>query len=186
MRHLFLFCLLPLSRASTFLSLSTCSLSCSSISMSSEPPKIKTTALMHNEEYCPVATHNLLTNPMTLRLEELSWTEILGQIRIRYQKEFWDITIKILSQKIRRKLKNLVSTCPTSKQGYTLITIQLKALQTRILKMENYEKNWPHGCMYMSEEKLWFSSKTHSFRETRSKNTLPPETYAVSFCVREV
>ena len=34
------------------------------------------------------------------------------------------------------------------------IMIQLKALQTRILKMENYEKNWPHRCMYMGEEKI--------------------------------
>ena len=30
--------------------------------MSSEPPRIKTTALTHNEEYCPVAKHNLLDN----------------------------------------------------------------------------------------------------------------------------
>ena len=33
-----------------------------------------------------------------------------------------------------------LSTCPTSNPGYTPITIQLKALQTRILKMENLEK----------------------------------------------
>ena len=31
-------------------------------------------------------------------------------------------------------------------------SIQLKALQTRILKMENYEKCWPHSCMHMGEE----------------------------------
>ena len=49
------------SRASTFSPLSTCSLSCSSTSMRSEPPRNKTTALTHNEEYCPVAMHNPLT-----------------------------------------------------------------------------------------------------------------------------
>ena len=29
--------------------------------MSSEPPRIKTTALTHNEEYCPVAIQNPVT-----------------------------------------------------------------------------------------------------------------------------
>ena len=61
-RCLFLFCLLPLPLAPLLsLSLSTCSLSRSSTSMSSEPPRIKTTAFTHDEEYCPVATHNPLT-----------------------------------------------------------------------------------------------------------------------------
>ena len=50
-----------LSRASTFLSLSTSSLSCSSTSMWSKPARNKSTALTHNEEYCPVAIHNPLT-----------------------------------------------------------------------------------------------------------------------------
>ena len=50
-------------------------------------------------------------------------------------------------------------------------TNQLKALQTRILKMENYEKCWLHRCMHMGEEKIMvLLKKTHSFRETRSKN----------------
>ena len=30
--------------------------------MTSEPPRIKTTALTHNEEYCPVAIYNPLTS----------------------------------------------------------------------------------------------------------------------------
>ena len=55
-----------------------------------------------------------------LGTEELSLTGILGQIRIKYQKEFWEMTFQILSQTIRRKLENLVSTCPTSNQGYTI------------------------------------------------------------------
>ena len=71
--------------------------------------------------------------------EELSSKGILGQIRVKYRNEFWEMTIKILAQKIRRRLANLMSTCPTSNQGYTRTTIQLKTLQTRILKMENYE-----------------------------------------------
>ena len=61
-RCLFSFCLLSLPLAPPLsLSLSTYSLSCSSTSKSSEPPRIKTTALTHNEEYCPVAIHNPLT-----------------------------------------------------------------------------------------------------------------------------
>ena len=32
--------------------------------------------------------------------------------------------------------------------------IQQKALQTRILKMENCGKCWPQGCMYVGEEKI--------------------------------
>ena len=58
------------------------------------------------------------------------------------------------SWKIRRKLENLMSTCPTSNQRYTETTVQLKALQTPILKMENHEKCWPHRCMHMGEEKI--------------------------------
>ena len=51
-----------LSLTSTFsLSLSTCSLSCTSTSPMSSPPRVKTTALTHNEEYCPVAICNHLT-----------------------------------------------------------------------------------------------------------------------------
>ena len=62
--------------------------------------------------------------------------------------EFWEMTFKILSQKIRRRLENLMSTCPTSNQGYTQTTILLKAVQTRILKVENYKKKcWLHLCI---------------------------------------
>ena len=53
---------------------------------------------------------------------------------------------------------------------YIPIMIQLKTLQTRILKMENYEKCWLHRSVYMDEEKNRFFSKTHSFRETRSRS----------------
>ena len=62
-----------------------------------------------------------------------------------------------------------MSRCSTSNQGCTPITIQLKALHTRILKMENCGKCWPHRCMYMGEEKLWFFSLTHSFGETEAE-----------------
>ena len=50
-----------LSLSSTFsLSLSTCFLSCTTSTMSSSP-RVKTTALTHNEEYCTVAIYNPLT-----------------------------------------------------------------------------------------------------------------------------
>ena len=43
------------------LTLSTCSLTCTSTSTMSSPPRVKTTALTHNEEYCTVAIYNPLT-----------------------------------------------------------------------------------------------------------------------------
>ena len=52
----------------------------------------------------------------------------------------------------------------------TPIMIQLEALQRRTLKMENYEKCWPHRRMYLDERKIWFFSQTHSFRETKSRS----------------
>ena len=62
-RALFVLVLSPFSSSltSTFsFSLSTCSLSCTTSTMSS-PPRLKTTAPTHNEEYCPVAIYNPLT-----------------------------------------------------------------------------------------------------------------------------
>ena len=57
------FCLLSLylSLLPFLSSLSSCSLSCTTSPMSS-PPRVKTTALTHNEEYCPVAIYNPLTS----------------------------------------------------------------------------------------------------------------------------
>ena len=115
-------------------------------------------------------------------LEELSSTEILGQIRIKYPKEVWEMTIKILSQKTRRKLEILMSTCPASNQGCTRTAIQLKTLQTRILKMETDEKCWPHRCMRMGRGEKYGSShrpiasgmpeaKTIQKRETSAQRT---------------
>ena len=100
-------------------------------------------------------------------------TGILGQIRIKNQKEYLGMTIEIPSQKIRRKTGNFLMSQRTLLpiKEYTQTTIQLKALQTRILKMENYEKFWSHHCVFIwARRELWFFSKTHSFRETRSKN----------------
>ena len=60
-RTLFLFCLLPFPLVPLLsLSLSTCSLFCSSTSMWSKPLRIKATALTHKEEYCTVAIHDPL------------------------------------------------------------------------------------------------------------------------------
>ena len=44
------------------------------------------------------------------------------------------------------------------------------------LKMENYEKCWLHRCIYMGEEKLWFFSKTHSFRATKKRGATAQRT----------
>ena len=71
---------------------------------------------------------------------------------------------------IRRKQEHLVSTCPTSNQGYTPTTIQLKALQTRILKMEKYEKVLASPLYVHGRGENDGSSHKPSFRETRSKN----------------
>ena len=74
-------CRLPLPLALLrSLSLSTCSLSCSSTSMSSEPPRIKKTALTHNEEYCSVATHNPLTGYEPNQLDNFDCSEASAAI----------------------------------------------------------------------------------------------------------
>ena len=88
-------------------------------------------------------------NPTILKLEELSWTEILGmiysleelsptgilgQIRIKFRywtKEFWEMTIK----SFHRRLGNLMSMCPTSSQ-------------------DTLKKCWSHRCMHMGEKKF--------------------------------
>ena len=43
-------------------------------------------------------------------------------------------------------LEKFVPRCPTSSHRCIPIMTQRKALQTRILKMENYEKCWCHHC----------------------------------------
>ena len=71
-------------------------------------------------------------------------TGIVGQIRMKHRKELWEITTKILSPKIRVNLGKLVLRCPTSSHRCIPIMTQRKTLQTRILKMENYEICWLH------------------------------------------
>ena len=70
-----------------FLSLSTCSLSCSS-SKWSKPQRNKTTALTNNEEYCPVTMHNPLTNYEPKQLDTFDYSETSATI---FQKESVDI-----------------------------------------------------------------------------------------------
>ena len=43
---------------------------------------------------------------------------------------------------------------PTSNQGYTQTAVQLKAMQTRTLKMKRNEKCWSHHCVYTGEGKI--------------------------------
>ena len=77
---------------------------------------------------------------------------------------------QILSQKIRMKPEKLVSRS-SSNHRHTPIMIQLNALQTRILKMENYEKCWLHRCMCMGEEKIMVLLTNPQLREkTRSRS----------------
>ena len=83
--------------------------------------------------HLPQIMSPIWSNPTTSSLQEMSFTGILEQIRIKYWKEFWEMTIKILSQKIRRKL--------------ALRPIEDTPMLTRILK-ENCEKCWPQSCMY--------------------------------------
>ena len=64
------------------------------------------------------------------------------------------MTIKILSEKIREEMGNFDVDMPYVQSRNTQTAIQLKALQTRILRMENYEKCWPHRCMHKGEEKI--------------------------------
>ena len=88
-RCLFLFCSFPLPLVPLLsLSLSACSLSCSSTSMSSEPPRVKTTALTHNEEYCSVAIHNPLTGYEPKLLDNFEYLETSAAI---FQDESGDI-----------------------------------------------------------------------------------------------
>ena len=94
------------------------------------------------------------SHPTTSSLEEIELDRNIGT-------DPYQIPERILGNDYQNPItedteetEKLVSTWSTSNQGYTLITIQLKALQTRILKMDNYEKCWPHCCMYMGDEKI--------------------------------
>ena len=90
-------CFLTLSSSSvsgafTFLSLSTCSLSCSSTSMWSKPPRNKTTALTHNDEYCTVAIHNPLTGYGPNLLDNFDYSKTSAAI---FQDESVDINTEV-------------------------------------------------------------------------------------------
>ena len=50
------------------------------------------------------------------------------------------------------KLEKLVPMCLTSGHRCIPNTIQRKAVQTRVLKMENYEKCWLHYCICIIEK----------------------------------
>ena len=69
------------------LSQSTCSLSGTPSSMSS-PPRVQTTALTHNEEYCPVAIYNPLTGYEPKLLDNFDYSETSAKI---FQYESRDI-----------------------------------------------------------------------------------------------
>ena len=80
--------------------------------------------------------------------------------RIELDRKSSEKTTKILSPKTWMNLEKLVQRCPTSSHRCIPVRTHRKALQTRILKMENYEKCWPHRCMYMDEEEIMVLLKT--------------------------
>ena len=71
---------------------------------------------------------------------EKNWAWILGRIRNKYWKDQEEAISKILSPRIWMNLEKSVPRCPTSSHRCIPIVTQRRALQTRILKMENYEK----------------------------------------------
>ena len=124
--------------------------------------------------YLPTSPSHSVTspkwsNPTTLRSpEELSLARILGHIRIKSQKEFWEITTNM---KIRRKLKKLVSRCPTSQSRIDSDYDSAESIADSDLEEGELRKNvaLTTVCTW-ARRKLWFLSKTHSFRETRSRS----------------
>ena len=80
--------------------------------------------------------------------EELSLTGILGQIRIKDRKDVWESHLL----KKWSNLEKLVQRFPISSHRCIPIMTHRRALQTRILKMENYEESWLHHCMCKIEK----------------------------------
>ena len=132
------------------------------------PAKIHGSVADQHKSHLLQVMSPIWSSPKSLSLEELSMTGILGQIRIKHRKELWELTAKILSPKIRMNLEKSVSRCPTSSHRCTPIMTQRKALQTRILKMENYEKCRIHRCICRGEGLMNLLENQNSFRETGS------------------
>ena len=86
--------------------------------------------------------------------ETLSLTGILGRIRTKNRNDLREAISQILSPMMWMNLEKLVPRCPTSSHRCVPIMTQQKALTTRILKMENYEKCWLHRCIYGCERKI--------------------------------
>ena len=80
--------------------------------------------------------------------KELSLTKILGQIRINYRKDFSEDLLLTTWM----NLEKLVQRRPTSSRRCVPIMTQRRALQTRILKMENNGKCFRHHCICKDEK----------------------------------
>ena len=76
------------SRASTCSPMSTCSLSCTSTSTMSNPPRIEPSAHPHNEEYCAMAIFNPLKGYEPNLLDNFDYSETSAMI---FQDESGDI-----------------------------------------------------------------------------------------------
>ena len=72
--------------------------------------------------------------------------------------------------KIWMNLAKLVLRCPISSHKCIPIITQRKALQTRILKMVNYEKCWLHRCTYRCEEKILVLKNLQHLGNQKQKN----------------
>ena len=83
----------------------------------------------------------------------------------------WEITAKIPSLKMWMNLEKLVPRCPTSSHRCIPIMTQRKALQTRILKMENHE-NAGFTTVYAKSRRLWILSNAN---QSVLKLTTPEE-----------
>ena len=86
--------------------------------------------------------------PTSSSPEELSLTGILGHIRVKDKKDLRET----LLLKIWTYLEKFVQRYPASSHRCIPIMTQRRALQTRILKMENNEKCWLHHCLCTVEK----------------------------------
>ena len=82
-----------------------------------------------------------LIEPEDLEPRRIELDRNLGTDPYQVQERFVRDNYQNLSLKIWRDLEKLVSICPMSNHRCIPIMTQRRALQTRILKMENYEKN---------------------------------------------
>ena len=95
-----------------------------------------------------VQKHRLRSNQSWRPRVQKNW--VRQKPCIKSTKDLWEV----LLLEILRNLEQLVPMSLTSSHRCIPITIQRKALQTRTLKMENYEKCWRHRCIFRIEKTM--------------------------------